>query len=98
MTTKSKLEEAVRLVRRLLATQGEIMDALTALTSQVAQNESVEGGAIQALTQLAALYQAAITAGDTAQLQALTTGLSNSATALAAAIAAVPTGVAPVGT
>lgn len=63
-----------------------IMALLDALTSQVAQNVSVEQSAVTLIQGLAAQIAAAGT--DPAALAALQTQLNTSATALAAAVAA----------
>lgn len=64
------------------------MSALTDLQAQVAANTSVEASAVTLIQGLAAQIAAAVGANDTAALQALSSQLNSSATALAAAVTA----------
>ena len=61
---------------------------LDALTAQVAQNTSVEQSAVVVIQGIAAQVAAAAASGDTTALPTLVTQLNQSATVLAAAIAA----------
>ena len=73
-------------------------DAITALQTQAAQNESVEAAAILVITGFAAQLAAAIataaasgaTPAQLAEIQAVQTGMATSAGPLGAAIATVP--------
>lgn len=74
------------LLRQALRQEGGIMDDLTALTTQVATNTSVEQSALTLITGLAA--KLAASANDPAAIAALAQQLNASGVALAAAVAA----------
>lgn len=91
--TRAKFDELFRrldafgLQLAALITQGAInMAAIDDLTTQVAENTTVEGSALTLIQGFAAQLAAAGT--DPVALAALTTQLTTSATALAAAVAA----------
>jgi len=92
-----KLDAILAAIERLTTQGTTIMADLTSLTTQVAQNTTVEGSAVVLIQGLAAQLAAAGT--DPAKLADLQAQLNTSATALAAAVAAnTPAGspVAPV--
>jgi uncharacterized alpha-E superfamily protein len=83
-----KLSDKFRnwLLASILNKENQIMSALDDLTTQVAQNTSVEESAVTLINGLAAELQAAGT--DPTKLAALQTSLAASAKDLAAAVAA----------
>jgi peptidoglycan hydrolase CwlO-like protein len=83
---EQKLDQVLAAVNGLQAQGVTVMKELDDLTTQVAQNTSVEESAVQTLNGLA--QQIADLKNDPAKLQALSDSLKASATDLAAAIAA----------
>ena len=88
-----RLERIECKLNRIITEENEIMNDLTALTAQVAAQTTVETSAITLIQGLAAQIKAA--SGNQAAIDALTSQLQTSASALAAAITA-NTPVAPV--
>jgi hypothetical protein len=94
-----------RIEQRSISQGVQAMSALSDLQAQVAANTSVEASAVTLIQGLAAQIATAAAASDTAALQALSSQLNSSASALAAAITAntpaappapAPTSPAPV--
>ena len=82
----NKLDLILALLGKVIQKEVSMSQQLTDLTTQVAQNTTVEAGAVTLIQGLAAQIAAAGT--DPVALQALHDSLNTSATALAAAIAA----------
>lgn len=85
---EAKIDKLTVAIAKLLTQGAKVMDALTALTAQVAANTSAEQSAITLLGGLKAALDAAIASGNPAALTALSAQLGTSQAALAAAIVA----------
>jgi hypothetical protein len=82
--------------KEILSMSVVISQNLQALMTQVAQNTSVEAGAVVLIQGIAQELTSALANGDDAALPALAASLNQSATALAAAVAAnTPSPAAP---
>jgi hypothetical protein len=81
-----RLDTIIGLLTTLLAKENTIMKELDDLATQVAQNTEVEASAVQLIQNIADKLAAAGT--DPVKLAALKEQLTNSASALAAAVAA----------
>lgn len=81
----NKIDRQSRHINRIIKQEKDIMADLSALTTAVAENTSVEESAIQLLQNLADQLEASMT--DPAAIQAIVDNVRNNSSALAAAVA-----------